>query len=430
MTLFRRRGMNNKNDTGKGKFSFLKSNLTKSIIFSGIIIIIFAFLFIRYEGFFDMLGKVTRIFRPIIIGAVISFILNRPLNRINYAYQKLARKIIRNKLPAANKKRVKKKTVGENGNLKAPFILAVLTVYVSALAIITVLLLFIIPQFIDSIRVFTQNFDAYYYNFIKFIETNAARFDINLTQDFDFLEKLKKISFDDISKYAPDVLKATFGITASIFDYAFDFVKAIVDFIVGIIFSVYILSDKVRIKRQLVSLIGLVFHGKTHDRVIRYTKLTAETFTNFFSGQLTEAFLLGIFCFIGMKVIGFDYPLMISTIIGITNLIPIVGPIIGTIPGFIVMLLVNPSHAIWFVVFIIVLQQLESNLLYPRVVGNSVGLPALWVLLAVVVGGGLCGVFGMIIGIPIMSILYKIFEDEVEKKKNKEAEVAASEDKK
>ena len=103
-----------------------------------------------------------------------------------------------------------------------------------------------------------------------------------------------------------------------------------------------------------------------------------------------DACILGLLCFIGMSIFHFQYPLLISVIIGLTNMIPIVGPIVGTIPGALILLLVEPKQAIWFVVFVIVIQQIDSNLIYPRVVGGSVGLPAMWVLFAVIVGGGLC----------------------------------------
>lgn len=402
------------NNNPKGKFNFVRNDMTKIIIFSGTILLIIAFMLIRYEGFIKILAKVSRVFRPVFIGGIISFILNNPLHKINAFYQKIAQKRY-DKKPKGKKKPVK--YIDQGQNRKLPFFLAVVTMYLLAIAIIAVLLLFIIPQFIDSIKLFTENFNAYYNNFLNFVEGNFSQYDFKWIKELDLLEKLEAVSFKDISKYAPDVLKTTFGITAGIFVFTIDFINVVVDIVVGIVFSIYILSDKERLKRQAKSVTKLIFKGKAYERICYYTKLTTQTFTQFLSGQITEAFLLGMFCFIGMTVIGFEYPLMISTIVGITNIIPIVGPIFGTIPGVIVLLLVNPSHALWFVVFIIVLQQLESNLLYPRVVGSSVGLPPLWVLLAVLIGGGLGGVLGMIVAVPFMSIIYTIVKEEVNKGK-------------
>lgn len=401
----------------KSKFSFVKSDLAKTIILCGVILLVIAFMLIRYEGFFEIVGKVSRVFRPVLIGGIISFILNNPLNKINVFYQKLVQKRF------DKKAKISKNPIRQNSNRKLPFFLSVLTVYLMAIAIIAILLLFIIPQFIESIKLFIENFNAYYNNFLNFIDKNFSQYDFKWIKELDLLERLEKLKFSDVSTYIPDVIKTTFGITAGIFGFTISFISVIVDIVVGIVFSIYILSDKERLKRQAKSVTKMMFKEKTYERISYYTRLTTNTFTQFLSGQITEAFLLGVFCFIGMTVIGFEYPLMISTIVGITNIIPIVGPIFGTIPGVIVLLLVNPSHAIWFVIYIIILQQLESNLLYPRVVGSSVGLPPLWVLLAVLIGGGLGGVLGMIVAVPFMSIIYTIIKDEVNKKKEVSASV-------
>ncbi|MBQ8917691.1 MAG: AI-2E family transporter, partial [Oscillospiraceae bacterium] len=147
-------------------------------------------------------------------------------------------------------------------------------------------------------------------------------------------------------------------------------------------------------------------------------KLSSRTFSAFFSGQILEALILGVLCFVGMSIFSFSYAPMISVIIGITNMIPIVGPLLGTIPCALLILLAegNLLRTVWFVVFIIVLQQLEANIIYPRVVGTQVGLPSFWVLSAVVVGGGLFGVAGMIIGIPLLAVVRKLLLEEVERR--------------
>lgn len=406
------------NNNSKGKFSFAKSDLMKSILLSGVILLILAFMLIRYEGFFEIVSKVSRVFRPVLIGGIISFILNKPLNKINSFYQRIAQ----NKYDKRAKKHKKPaKFIDQGKNRKLPYFLSVVTVYLLTISIIAVLLLFIIPQLIDSIKLFAENFNAYYNNFLNFIDKNSSQYDFKWVKELNLQERLESLSLSEVSKYAPDVLKTTFGITAGIFGFTISFISVVVDVVVGIVFSIYILTDKERLKRQAKSVTKMIFKEKAYERVSYYTRLTTQTFTQFLSGQITEAILLGLFCFIGMTVIGFEYPLMISTIIGITNIIPIVGPIFGTIPGVIVLLLVNPAHALWFLVFIIVLQQLESNLLYPRVVGSSVGLPPLWVLLAVLIGGGLGGVLGMIVAVPFMSIIYTIVKEEVNKRKETKA---------
>ncbi len=208
-----------------------------------------------------------------------------------------------------------------------------------------------------------------------------------------------------LAEYIPDIVKKTFSVTANIVD-------GTVDFVIGMVLSVYIISDKANLKRQTDRLLKKILRENIYKKTVYYLHAGKVSFSNFISGQLTEAFILGFLCFIGMNIFRFEYSLMISVIIGITNIIPIAGPILGTIPCAFILLLADPMEAVWFVIFIIVLQQIESNLIYPKVVGNSVGLPPMWVLIAVTVGGGLYGIIGMIIGIPLMSVIYGMVHEQ------------------
>jgi predicted PurR-regulated permease PerM len=213
-----------------------------------------------------------------------------------------------------------------------------------------------------------------------------------------------KIQLEKVALQIPSFIPKAGAWTANLLGVIFDI-------LVGIIFSIYILASKHQLKESAKKLAAKIFSPRAYKRVHKYTSLTVTTFSNFFNGQLLEAYILGMLCFIGMTIFQFEFTVMISVIIGLTNLIPIVGPWIGTIPSFLLILLVDPPKALWFLLFIVALQQFESNVIYPRVVGGSVGLPALWVLFAVLVGGGFFGVIGMLIGIPLMSIIYTSVTD-------------------
>lgn len=219
------------------------------------------------------------------------------------------------------------------------------------------------------------------------------------------MEKIQN-KLSSITEYIPTVLSKTYDITSGI-------INGIIDIVIGIVFSIYILLDKQSLKKNAKSITKLIIKGSKYDKFERIIKIAYDTFSNFISGQLMEAVILGVLCFIGMTIFGFDYAPLISVIIGITNMIPIAGPILGTIPCALILLLVNPIRAVWFVVFIIIIQQIDSNLIYPKVVGNSIGLPALWVLFAITVGGGLGGVLGMILGVPIVSIIYTLVNEKI-----------------
>lgn len=390
------------------KFSFKDSRLAKTIVFSGTVLIIVAFVILRYEGFLAALSKILHIFRPIIIGGVIAFALNRPINFFHAKYRRLFNGMI-SKATSKKKKKVKKAEVSE----RTAFVFSCITVYIILLAAITGIICFIVPQLAQSIELFSTNFNTYADNMINFFESNKFRVDyimdkININ---DVMDKINDI-VSKIPEYVPKVFSKTVDITSGI-------IGGVVDLFIGFVFSIYILMDKQNLKKQsrvLVKSIAKDKYGKL-EKVIR---LSYDSFSNFLSGQLIEAIILGVLCFVGMSIFRFEYAPLISVIIGITNIIPIVGPILGTIPGALILLMVNPIKAVWFVVFIVILQQIDSNLIYPKVVGNSIGLPGLWVLFAITVGGGLGGILGMIVGVPLASILYTFMIQKVNEEENEE----------
>ena len=353
----------------------------RRIWFAAAGLILFAFLLWNYKITFEIIGKLFAVIRPIIIGGAIAFILNKPMNRIYKIYECIAEKLHR-----------KKKNYEPKENMLS--VISLVSVYIMFFAIIAIIILVIIPQLKDSIKFFADSFETYYANFINFIN----RLDLSFLKDPKFITKANE-ALTKMSEQLPEILMKTFDATSGV-------INGVVDFVVGFVFSVYVLADKKRLKRQASKVFASIMPDKAYSNTLKFYRLTSDTFGGFINGQLTEAVILGVLCFIGMKIFGFEYAILISVIIGITNIIPIFGPIIGTIPGALILLFVNPMHAVWFVVFIIVLQQLESNLIYPRVVGNSVGLPPLWTLIAITIGGGLFGLLGMLLSVPFMSIIY------------------------
>ena len=152
------------------------------------------------------------------------------------------------------------------------------------------------------------------------------------------------------------------------------------------------------------------------DKIIEIGKLANVTFAKFITGQCIEAVILGALCFVGMNIFSMPYSLLISVLIGVTALIPVFGAFIGTIPAVFLILIINPIQALWFIVFILCLQQFEGNIIYPKVVGNSVGLSAIWVMLAMLVGGSTLGLIGMLIGIPTFSVAYQLIKEYTNKR--------------
>ena len=193
--------------------------------------------------------------------------------------------------------------------------------------------------------------------------------------------------------------------------------NSMVRFFFALIIGIYALASKEKLNRQVKQLIYAYLKPKTADRIYHVCGVANETFSNFIVGQCTEAVILGILCIIGMSIFRFPYAVMIGTLVGATALIPVIGAYMGAIIGAIMVLTQgSPLHAFLFIVFIVVLQQLEGNIIYPKVVGSSVGLPGIWVLAAVTIGASLNGVFGLLLGVPLAATLYRLLGEDSRKR--------------
>ncbi len=226
------------------------------------------------------------------------------------------------------------------------------------------------------------------------------------------MEKVGNLVNNFITNYGNSMIDKTVTLTTSI-------VSVVIDVVLGLVFAIYLLAQKERLGRQTNKVVHTLFKPKTADRMVNLTNLVHGIFTKFVTGQLTEAVIIGVLCLIGMLVFGMPYAAIISVLIGVTALIPIFGAFIGTALGAFLILFESPMKAVWFVIFIIVLQQLESNLIYPKVMGKSVGLPGIWVLCSVTIGGSMFGVLGMLFSVPICSVLYVLFKEYINKNYSK-----------
>lgn len=204
-----------------------------------------------------------------------------------------------------------------------------------------------------------------------------------------------------LRQYGQDFLNSTISLTSSLF-------SLVVNLVLALVFSLYLLAQKETLGRQATKVLRAFCSEKRANWLLDVARLTNQTFSNFVTGQLTEAVILGGLCFVGMLLFRLPYAGVISVLVGFTALIPIFGAFIGVGIGAFLILLVNPIQALWFILFFVILQQLEGNLIYPRVVGKSVGLPGIWVLAAVTLGGNAFGLVGMLLGVPVCSVLYAL----------------------
>lgn len=222
-------------------------------------------------------------------------------------------------------------------------------------------------------------------------------------------EKIISTATDMIARYAGTMANKTLNITLSIF-------KVFFNLIMALIISFYVLGQKEQHGRNCRRAIRAIMKPVHADRFLSVVSLVDRSFSSYVTGQMTEAVILGCLCCLGMLIFRFPYAPVISVVIGFTALIPIFGAWVGAIIGAFLIVFVSPMKALWFIVFLVILQQLENNLIYPKVVGKSVGLPGIWVLAAVTIGGGAFGILGMLMGVPTCAVIYTLAREFVNRR--------------
>lgn len=329
------------------------------------------------------LSAVFSLFAPFVLGFAIAFLVNVPLRLLEGLWDKHA------KSPKG----------------KRPVCLVASLVLVAG--IIFSLFFIVVPALAESFSNLASQMPMYVRqleSLILSLTQLLAEYNIVLpTLDLD-LERIYSTVLNFFTQYGQALMDKTIGVTTSI-------VSVLVNFVLALVFSLYLLAQKETLMRQSRKAVHALLPQRWATNTLQIATLTNKTFANFVTGQLTEAVILGSLCFIGMTIFRFPYAAVVSVLIGFCALIPIFGAIIGAVIGAFLILLVAPMKALWFLVFLIVLQQLEGNLIYPRVVGKSVGLPGIWVLAAVTVGGNAFGLLGMLLSVPVCSVLYTLFRE-------------------
>jgi len=341
----------------------------------------------------DILSNILNIIFPFVLGGCLAFILNIPMT------------FFEKKLLNSGKKKAKKEK-----NKKLIRIFSIIFAIIVIVLIFTLIFKLIVPELVDIVNLLIDNIPYYVEELTKLIkEYGKDSIDINtiIQNQNEDIEEIK----EQIINKIPSLVTSSISIVTRV-------VNGIVDFFIAIVFAIYILIDKEKLQEQFKKLIYAYFSKEKADRILSIGITANSTFKNFFTVQCLEASILGTLCIIGMLILRLPYAVPIGVLIGVTALIPVVGAFIGIIIGAILILSVSPIKVITFVIFVLILQQIEGNLIYPRVVGNSVGLPGMWVLVAVSIGGSLGGIVGMLLGVPIASIIYTLIKKDVNKKVN------------
>lgn len=340
---------------------------------------------VHFETIIGGIGFFLRLLTPLFIGIIIAFVLNRPYEWFNRLYGKRCRL-----------------------KPKASRILSVVTVYILAFGVITLLICLVVPELVQNLQLFAESADQY------LLDAQAA---LNgFTDQFGLPPVDLSALIDTVSRYLGTLSSAIEEMLPQIVEVTGSLISGIVTGFISIILSVYLLSGKDRLLTQLRRTLKVYLPKRTHTFFGRLYQIVAQVFGDYVAGQCKEALILGSLCFVGMMILRLDYAALISSVIAVTALIPMLGAYIGGAVGVILLLFISPVKALIFLVFLIVLQQVEGNLIYPKVVGRKIGLPGLWVLMGITVGGGLFGMWGMLLAVPVTTVFYQLLKKDVKKR--------------
>ena len=342
----------------------------------------------------NIFSNILNIIFPFVLGGGLAFILNIPMT------------FFEKKLLKGRKKKGRK-----TRNKKLVRIISIIFAIAVVLLVLILIINLIVPELINVVNLLIDNIPYYLEEITKLIDNygeNISNINTIIQNANINTENIK----NEIMAQIPKLLTSSISVVGSI-------ISGITTFFISIIFAIYILMDKEKLQEQAKKILYAYLRKDTAIKVINIGRVSKNTFKNFFTVQCLEATILGTLCIIGMIILRIPYAVPIGVLIGVTALIPVVGAFIGAIIGAVLIVSVAPVKVITFIIFILVLQQVEGNLIYPRVVGNSVGLPGMWVLLAVSVGGKLGGVLGMLLGVPLATIVYTLLKRDVNKKMRK-----------
>lgn len=347
------------------------------------LLILLAWALMNLSAVLSFLRKVLSLFSPFLLGGVIAFLINVMLRPLERFWDRTCRR-----MPE---------------NLKRPICLLVSTLLMVGILFAVVFML--LPslresgnEFVRSAPVYAEEVKDWWTELVRF----AERYNVILPEYAINTDRLTEKVMSFVNAEGSGIIIRTWGAATSIFSGVFNLLLAFV-------FAMYLLAQKEAAAEHMKQLIVRVLPKEKAGRLLRVTALIYQTFSNFVSGQVTEAAIIGVLCFAGMLVLGIPYAGAVSVFVAVTALIPMFGAWIGGGFGFVLILLANPMKALWFVIFLLILQQVEGNLIYPKVVGKSVGLPGILVLVAVTIGSEAFGIPGMLFSVPVCAVLYSLY---------------------
>lgn len=401
---------------------------TKQIIKIVVIAIILLVALLNLESLWNVCKTFLNILSPFVCGIAIAFILNIFMtfyeeklfktkkkrknnskeitqsekdNQSNNIMTKASNNVI-------NKTNLEKENKQNKDNKNGKRVVSIALSIITIVAVVTIIMLLIIPQFVEIIKNLIINMPTY----LESLKDWAIDLTQRVPEINNFIQNIQ-IDTEALKNGLMNISKGVLDVTIN---QVSGLVSGIVNLFIAIVFAVYILANKEGLKVQAKEFIYARIPEERADYILKVSRLARDSFRSFLTGQAKEAVILGVLCTLGMLILGIPYAGPVGALTALTAFIPIVGAFIGGFVGAVLIVAIDPIKALIFIIFIIVLQQIEGNLIYPHVVGKNIGLPSIWVLVAITIGGSLFGIMGMVIGLPILSIIYAIVTENTNKK--------------
>ncbi|WP_040191958.1 AI-2E family transporter [Clostridium culturomicium] len=361
----------------------VKNTISNIIVLS--VAIILYFVIKNISIFFVGTKEILRILMPFVYGFAIAYILDIPMKVFE-------RTIL--------------KPLDKKGNLKLKRTLAITITYILAGIIIAIVIAILIPELARSIGTLIENIPDYAHSLEVYFTEIVTKLNLDANMVNEIIE-----DFNSISGYITSIGGAILG---GLLQFSAGITQSVLNVFIATIISIYMLASKERFFAQVKKLLFAVLPQKPVNYLIELSDHSNKTFKGFLSGKLLDSLIIAIICFVCMNIFNMPYTLLVSFIIGMTNIVPVFGPFIGAIPSVIIIFITSPIKALWFILFVFLLQQFDGNILGPKILGNSTGLSAFWVMFAILLGNGLFGFIGMIIGVPAFAVIYSIVRGAVE----------------
>ena len=369
---------------------YFKWGLTAlTVIFISILLVV---IFTNLPGFFSLLGAVGKILSPLVSGIVIAFLLNPIVNFVDLRLRPLLEK--------RGLKASKAYKISRGISLVFAFIFAAFIVY----AFFSML----VPQLYESVMSIIDSAPEYYQSLEKWA--------VNVLEDNPEIRTYVERALNTVQSYVENWVKTSFlsdvqKILATLTTSVMAVVKSITNFIIGLVASIYILWSKDTFQAQAKKMVVAACKPEAANHLLDLGSSINRIFSGFIIGKIIDSAIIGVLCYICMTLMKMPYTALIATIVGVTNVIPVFGPFIGAVPSALIILLVDPLQAFYFIIFIIVLQQVDGNVIGPKILGNTVGISGFWVLISITIAAGIFGFAGMLLGVPVFAVIYLIISD-------------------